>query len=134
SCDASVKAAAVCVDCVDPCATESQCPASGAVAGGLTMAPCDKQLCDRNGAAVQSVVRVLSVGFSEWQSAPDVTVLSVVASRTSATVSTDVSDTAGGLLYCAAYPAASHGTPQSTREVIAQGHGGTITSPNQTVV
>jgi hypothetical protein len=108
---------AMCVDCVDPCASATHC---GGGSGLSAVSPCVTQSCSA-GSLLTSAVRLLSVNFQEPEPAPSILSRSVSANKTELAMSLRLSTK--GAAYCAAYLLDATGTsfiPTSASNIVLQ--------------
>ena len=125
---ASSVPAALCVDCADPCASDTQCSAAGASSSNtsVVISPCVSQVCG-TGRSVSSAVRLLTVSFNEHQPAPAIESMTIIAARTALTVSVHLS--AAGTAYCAAYTVDA-AAPTSVSSILLQNSAASTNAEN----
>jgi hypothetical protein len=132
-------AAAVCVDCSDPCSPTLQCNNNGlsASASGLVVAPCVSQLCTgtSQGASLTpaTALRVLTVGFTDIERPPNVLSVQTLPAKTSVRVVAQLSS--AGSVSCAVFKStAAVSSPATLSAVTLQNLAATTDAMNNTIV
>ncbi len=120
SCTASASAAALCVDCANPCANSAQCVTNDAEStlGPYYLAPCVATSC-ASGSSVASAARVVTVTYEDLTPAPVILKLDTLETKSEITVSAELSGS--GSVHCAAYPMNAAGesyVPSSVSDIV----------------
>ena len=136
TCTAAANAAALCVDCADPCVNSARCESDDeeSTLSSYYLAPCVAASC-AGGASVTSAAHIITVAYQDLTPAPVILQLDTQQTKSEITVSAELSDS--GSVHCAAYPINAAGesyVPTSVSDIVMQNFVASTDRTNTSIV